>query len=92
MTFYLKHPGTKGQQIAALKAAHPDMVAKDGAGKDILQSIYTHDIALHYDDQTPAGSFVMVEFFNDQKLPGSLPVGLTKVWEAGGAPVVWAGE
>lgn len=116
MTIYLKLSGTKEEQTAALKAAHPDMIAKNKAGEDELRSIYTHDIAMEVFDQltvTPAvysdtevdedgfpivlepavtdGPFVMVWFLDDQKLPGSLPAELTKVWEAGGAPVVWAG-
>lgn len=90
MTFFLKFSGAPEANTAALKAAHPDMVAKDEEGKDVLRSIYTHDIALHYDDQMPAGPFVMVRFFDGQSL-APLPPGLVKEWVSGGAPVMWAG-
>lgn len=91
MIVYLKLSGSKGQQIVALKAAHSDLIAKNEDGEDELRSIYTDSIALHYDDQTPAGAFIMVVFRGDQELPGSLPAGLTRKWQSGGAPVEFYG-
>lgn len=89
MTFYLRLSGFT--QIADLKTAHSDMIAQDENGKDVLGSVYNEDIALHYDNYTPAGPFVMVWFRKDQSLK-PLPLGLTRGWQAGGAPVEFYGD
>lgn len=117
-TLHLKLSGTKEQQIAVLKDAHPDMVAKDEAGNDVVRSLYNHNIAVAFFDQltitpavysdtevdeegfpillTPAvmdGPFVMVKPLKNQiiKLP-MLRINLIRMWESGGAPVMFYGD
>ncbi len=90
MTLFLGLSGAEEDIIAALKIAHQDLVVKDETGKDVLGSVYTDDIALHYDNYTPAGKFVMVWFLKNQNL-NTLGANLTRKWESGGAPMKWAG-
>lgn len=57
ITLHLKLSGTKEQQIAVLKDAHPDMVAKDEDGNEVIGDKFNHFIAVKYFDQlvvTPA--------------------------------------
>ncbi len=91
MTIYLELSGAEKDQIAAIKTAHPDMVAKDESGKEVLGNVNTHDIALIYVDLFLGNHFIMVKFLNNQKLPSTLPGELTQKWKSGGAPVIWPG-
>ncbi len=43
---YLKLLGTEAENIVALKSIHPDMIAKNKFGNDVLRNIYNHKIAL----------------------------------------------
>ena len=103
-TIYLKLSGSDAERITALKSAHPDLVGKDEEGKDRLGNHFNHDIAIMYypnltlapvaPDVAPLtdGPYYMIRFLGDQKLPPTLPLGLERKWEVGGAPVDFLGD
>ena len=49
MTIYLKLLGDKRAIIARLKAIDPKLVRQDEDGNDVLGSVYSHTVAMHYD-------------------------------------------
>lgn len=103
-TIYLKLSGPEESWPGELRAVHATLLGRDVAGNEFIGNHSNADFAVIFypqltlapvdPDTAPetAGPHLMIKILGDKTIPDDLPPGLTKQFEAGGAPVKFLGD